>query len=75
MAVASGLEVVSTASEKNLEYVKSPGAKHVFDPSGATVVEDIVTELRGSDFVGAFDVISSPDTLQAIADIVHGIVH
>jgi NADPH:quinone reductase-like Zn-dependent oxidoreductase len=71
LAVGSGLEVVSTAGKKNLDYVKSLGAKHVFDHSSATVVEDVVTSLRGSDFVGAFDAISLPETLKPTADIVH----
>jgi NADPH:quinone reductase-like Zn-dependent oxidoreductase len=71
LAVSSGLEVVSTAGKKNLDYVKSLGAKHVFDHSSATVVEDIVTSLRGSDFVGAFDAISLRETLKPTADIVH----
>jgi NADPH:quinone reductase-like Zn-dependent oxidoreductase len=71
LAVGSGLEVVSTAGKKNLDYVNSLGAKHVFDHSSATVVEDVVTSLRGSDFVGAFDAISLPETLKPTGDIVH----
>ncbi|KAE9381943.1 zinc-binding oxidoreductase CipB [Stipitochalara longipes BDJ] len=71
LAVGSGLEVVSNASKKNLEYVKALGAKHVFDHSSPTVVEDILAVLKGSDFVGAFDAISSPETLQASGDIIH----
>jgi NADPH:quinone reductase-like Zn-dependent oxidoreductase len=71
LAVGSGLEVYATASKKNLEYVKALGAKFVFDYSGVAVVEDIVRTLRGSEFVGAFDGISSPETLKATAEIVH----
>lgn len=71
LAVGSGLEVYSTASKKNLEYVKGLGAKHVFDHSSATVVEDILAALKGSDLVGAFDAISSPETLKATGEIVH----
>jgi NADPH:quinone reductase-like Zn-dependent oxidoreductase len=71
LAVGSGLSVYATASKKNLEYVKALGAKHVFDYSEATVVEDIVTSLKGSEFVGSFDAISSPETLKAAADIVN----
>jgi NADPH:quinone reductase-like Zn-dependent oxidoreductase len=62
---------ISTAGKNNLDYVKSLGAKHVFDHSSATVVEDIVTLLKGSDFVGAFDAISLPETLKPTGDIVH----
>ena len=71
LAVASGLEVISTASKQSLDYLKSLGAKHVFDRSETTVVEDIVALLKGSDFVGAFDAISTPETLKAYAEIVH----
>jgi len=70
LAVGSGLEVYATASKKNLDYVKALGAKHAFDHSAPTVVEDIVTSLKGREFVGAFDAISSPDTLKATAEIV-----
>jgi NADPH:quinone reductase-like Zn-dependent oxidoreductase len=71
LAVGSGLEVVSTASKQNLDYLKLLGAKHVFDHSSATVVEDILAVLKGSDFVGAYDAISLPETLKPTAEIVH----
>jgi NADPH:quinone reductase-like Zn-dependent oxidoreductase len=70
-AVASGLTVVSTASKKNLEYVKALGAHHVFDYSSATVDQDIIATLKGSTFVGAFDAISLPESLKPTAEIVH----
>jgi NADPH:quinone reductase-like Zn-dependent oxidoreductase len=70
LAVASGLDVVSTASKRNLEYVKALGAKHVFDYSEASVVEDIVNLLKGSELLGAYDAISLPETLKATAEIV-----
>ena len=71
LAVASGLEVVSTASKKNFALVKSLGAKHVLDYSTETVVDDIVSLLKGSEFVGGYDAISTPETIDASADIVH----
>jgi len=71
LAVGSGLEVISTASKKNLEYVKLLGAKNVFDHSDPTAVDEIVKLLKGSDFVGAYDAISSPQTLKLTVDIVH----
>lgn len=70
LAAGSGLEVISTASKKNLEYVKALGAKHVIDYAQPTVVEDIVKLLKGTEFVGAYDAISLPDTLKATAEIV-----
>lgn len=71
LAVASGLEVVSTASKKNLALVKALGAKHVLDYTEDTVVDNIVSLLKGSLFVGGYDAISTPETLKASADIVH----
>jgi NADPH:quinone reductase-like Zn-dependent oxidoreductase len=70
LAVGSGLEVISTASKKNLEYVKALGTKHVIDYSEPTVVEDIVKLLKETEFVGAYDAISLPETLKATAEIV-----
>jgi NADPH:quinone reductase-like Zn-dependent oxidoreductase len=71
LAIASGLDVISTASKRNFEYVKALGAKHVFDHSSTTVVEDILAVLSGSEFVGAYDAISSSETLKATVEIVH----
>ena len=70
MAVASGLEVISTASKRNLEYVKDLGAKYALDYSEPTVVEDILGLLKGTAFVGAYDAISTPDSLKPTAEIV-----
>jgi NADPH:quinone reductase-like Zn-dependent oxidoreductase len=69
-AVASGLEVISTASKRNFEYVRSLGAKHVLDYSESNVVEDIVGLLEGKELVGAYDAISSPETVKASAEVV-----
>ena len=70
LAKGSGLEVISTASKRNLGYVKALGAQNVLDYSEPTVVENIVGLLKGTEFVGAYDAISSPETLQATAEIV-----
>lgn len=71
LAIASGLEVVTTASTRNFALVKALGAKHVLDYAEEAVVDDIVALLKGSDFVGGFDAISTSETLNASADIVH----
>jgi NADPH:quinone reductase-like Zn-dependent oxidoreductase len=70
LAVASGLEVISTASKRNLEYVKDLGAKYALDYSEPTVVEDILGLLKGTAFVGAYDAISTPESLKPTAEIV-----
>ena len=52
MAIAAGFDVATTASSHNLEILRSLGAKYVFDRNKSTVVEDIVTGLKGSEFGG-----------------------
>jgi len=47
LAVLSGLEVITTASPRNFDLLKSLGAKHVFDYNSPTVVEDIKRVTNG----------------------------
>ena len=70
LAVASGLRVVSTASKRNFEYVKSLGAETVVDHSSATVVDELVKALKGSKFVGAYDSIGLPESTKPTAEVV-----
>jgi NADPH:quinone reductase-like Zn-dependent oxidoreductase len=53
MAVASGYEVITTASPKNWDYVKKLGASHVFDYRSDTIVADIVKAFEGKESAGA----------------------
>jgi NADPH:quinone reductase-like Zn-dependent oxidoreductase len=71
LAIASGLEVVSTSSKKNFEFVKSLGAKRVYDHSDSTAVKGIVAALKETDFVGAYDAISLPESIKPTIEIVH----
>ena len=71
LAIASGLTVVSTASKRNIEYVKALGAKYVYDHSSSSVVEDILAVLKGTEFVGAYDTISLPESFKPTVEIVH----
>jgi NADPH:quinone reductase-like Zn-dependent oxidoreductase len=41
LAAASGLDVITTASPRNFDLLKSFGAQHVFDYTSPTVIEDI----------------------------------
>ena len=59
LARASGLTVFATASSRNHELVKSLGAAKVFDYSHSGVADEIAAALKGSDFVGIFDAVSS----------------
>lgn len=46
LAVASGIEVVTTASPRNFEHCRRLGAKEVLDYNSSTIIEDIVTFLK-----------------------------
>lgn len=54
LAVSAGYEVVSTASPKNFDYVKSLGATHVFDYRSKTLVNDMLGALKDRELVGAY---------------------
>ncbi|KAL9619116.1 MAG: hypothetical protein Q9160_006205 [Pyrenula sp. 1 TL-2023] len=56
LGVASGYEVITTASPKNFEYLKRLGASHVFDYNSQTVVEDIIRACRDKTFGGALSI-------------------
>ncbi|OLN81339.1 Zinc-binding alcohol dehydrogenase domain-containing protein cipB 4 [Colletotrichum chlorophyti] len=66
MAIASGLEVVTTASKRNHELVKSLGATAVFDYNSPTVVEDLLADLSGRNVVAISDAISEPESTKLI---------
>lgn len=55
LAVASGVEVVAVASQKNWEVVRQAGAVFVFDQNDADATGDLVECLRGREVAGAFD--------------------
>ncbi|KAJ5636216.1 alcohol dehydrogenase [Penicillium longicatenatum] len=67
LAVASGLEVVTTASSANHEYVKSLGASHIFDYKDSGAVDRMTSLLRPGDYI--FDCIASKETQKTCAEI------
>ncbi len=68
MAVASGYEVISTASPKNWDYLKKLGASQVFDYRSDTVVADIIDAFKGKKSAGALAI--GQDTTATCAEIV-----
>jgi NADPH:quinone reductase-like Zn-dependent oxidoreductase len=56
LAVASGYDVVTTASPRNFSYVKQLGARLAFDYRSKTVVADIIAALHGCEIAGALAV-------------------
>jgi NADPH:quinone reductase-like Zn-dependent oxidoreductase len=69
LAVASGIRVISTASAANHAFVRGMGADVVFDYRSDSVVNDIVEELKGRQFVGVYDAISEGPCFDAIAAV------
>ena len=69
LAVAAGVEVATTASARNHEFVKNLGAMHVFDHTKSSVVDDIVSKLKSSDFVGTYDAIGTEETYKSSAEV------
>lgn len=57
LAKAAGYEVITTASPKNFDYVKSLGTDVVFDYNSVTVTEDILSALKGETLAGVLDCI------------------
>jgi NADPH:quinone reductase-like Zn-dependent oxidoreductase len=53
LAAAAGYEVVTTASPRNFDYVKSLGAVQAFDYNSPGVVPDLIEALKGRTLAGA----------------------
>lgn len=70
LAVGSGIDVVSVASKRNIEYVKSLGAKEVFDYNEENCVDEIVGALKKGEFVGVFDAIAVPEAFKTWSQVV-----
>ncbi|KAF2443143.1 GroES-like protein [Karstenula rhodostoma CBS 690.94] len=53
LAVAAGYEVISTASPRNFDLLKSLGANEVYNYNDPKVVDDVVTAMKGKTSAGA----------------------
>lgn len=69
LAIAAGVEVATTASSKNHDFVKDLGATYIFDHTKSSVVDDIISKLKGRNFAGTYDAIGLEDTWRASAEI------
>ncbi|KAJ5629596.1 alcohol dehydrogenase [Penicillium herquei] len=67
LAVASGLEVVTTASSSNHELVKSLGATHVLDYKDLDVVDRLLSILKPGDYI--VDCIATKETQTTCGEI------
>ena len=68
LAAAACYEVITTASSRNFEYVKSLGASQVFDYNGPSVVPDIIAAFEGRTLAGAiaFGTTSAPACVRIV---------
>ena len=69
LAVAAGYEVITTASPRNFDYVRSLGASQVFDYSSPTVTADVIAAFAGRTLAGTVAV--GKGSAEQCADIVH----
>ncbi|OJJ29895.1 hypothetical protein ASPWEDRAFT_46646 [Aspergillus wentii DTO 134E9] len=68
LAVAAGCDVITTASQKNFDYVKNLGASQVFDYRSPTTTEALIQAMQDKTIAGAMDCIGSSAT-QACIDV------
>ncbi|KIW84821.1 hypothetical protein Z517_00209 [Fonsecaea pedrosoi CBS 271.37] len=75
LAVASGYNVVITASPANYSYCKDLGASLVLDYHNPDVVSILVSLLKehGVPVVGAYDAIGTDATVRQCAAVLHGL--
>lgn len=65
LAAGAGHKVISVASKRNIDGVKALGAAEVFDYNSASVADDIVAALKGTEFAGVCDAIGTPEAAKA----------
>jgi len=69
LAVASGVEVITTASPRNFDYCKKLGAKDCFDYHDKEVEDQIVKALKDKTVAGAYHAVGADGAVQACARI------
>lgn len=69
LARAAGFQVITTASEKNFEYVKGLGASFVFDYSKKDVITEVVAQLADTDCVGIFQAAGMMDSIESCLEV------
>lgn len=70
LAVASGAEVVATASPKNFEYCKKLGAKQCFNYRDEDVEDQVIKALKDKTVAGAYHAVGGDGAVKSCARIV-----
>ncbi|RVX65774.1 hypothetical protein B0A52_10380 [Exophiala mesophila] len=73
LAVASGYDVVATASPANYLYVKDLGAKYVLDYHNPDIVDLLIQVLKDTHVVGVYDAIGSNSSVSQSAQVLHAL--
>jgi len=69
LAVASGVEVYTTASRSNFEYCRKLGANKLFDYHDSDVEDQIVDALEGKTLAGVYHAVGSNGAVESCAKI------
>lgn len=70
LAVASGVDVITTASPRNFDYCKKLGAEQCFNYHDEDVEDQIVKALKDKTVAGAYHAVGADGAVQACARIV-----
>lgn len=62
LAAASGVRVVAVCSERNIGAVKGLGAYEVVDYNSPNATKDIISALKGTEYLGVADCISTAES-------------
>ncbi|KIX92683.1 uncharacterized protein Z520_11535 [Fonsecaea multimorphosa CBS 102226] len=75
LAVASGYDVITTASPANYSYCKDLGASLVLDYHNPDIIPILISLLKenGAPVVGAYDAIGTDATVRQCAAVLHGL--
>lgn len=69
MLVAAGYRVATSSSPSNFPLCNNIGAEWVFDYTSASIEDEILETLRGKDFVGIYNAVITPETINTCARI------
>lgn len=70
-ASASGYAVITTASPANYEYCKRLGATLVLDYHNPDIVPILISIMKDTNVVGAYDAIATDTTVRQCANVLH----
>jgi NADPH:quinone reductase-like Zn-dependent oxidoreductase len=73
LLVAAGYDIAAVARAHNHDLLRSIGAKHVFDHTSTTVIEDIVRTFKDANIAGVFTSVMAKDALDKAIEVYVGL--